>query len=52
MSWDNLSEQSKSYVDRYIRGTKITREEALQEKIVQEVIKEYETGTKERTMFV
>ena len=52
MNWDKLSERSKAYVERYIRGSTKTKEEALQEKIVQEVIKEYEQGTKERLVFV
>lgn len=51
MSWDSLSEQSKAYVDRYIRNKDKTREQALQEKIVQETINEYEKGTKERLVF-
>lgn len=51
MSWNELSEQSQSYVDRYIRTSDKTREQALQEKIVQETINEYETGTKERLVF-
>jgi len=52
MRWDELSEQSKAYIDRYIRNTSKTREEALQEKIVQEVVCEYETGKRERLVFV
>ena len=44
MNWNNLSEKSKSYVDRYIRNKNKTREQALQEKLVQEVVKEYEKG--------
>lgn len=51
MNWNNLSERSKAYVDRYIRGSTKTREQALEEKIVQEVISEYETGTNERLVF-
>lgn len=51
MSWENLSERSKAYVDRYIRNSTKTREEALEEKLVQEVINEYENGTKERMVF-
>lgn len=51
MSWDNLSERSKEYVDRYIRNSTKTREEALEEKLVQEVINEYENGIRERTVF-
>lgn len=51
MSWDNLSERSKAYIDRYIRGSTKTKEQALEERIVQEVINEYENGTKERMVF-
>lgn len=51
MNWNNLSERSKAYVDRYIRNSTKTREEALEEKLVQEVINEYENGTKERMVF-
>ena len=52
MNWNNLSEQSKNYIDRYIRGKGKTREQAMQEKIVQEVVYEYERGTKERLVFI
>jgi len=52
MSWDNLSERSKAYVERYIRCSTKTREQALQEKMVQEIINEYENGTNERMVFV
>ena len=52
MNWNSLSEQSQSYVNRYIRTSGKTREQALQEKLVQEVINEYEKGTKERLVFV
>ena len=51
MSWNNLSERSKEYVDRYIRCSTKTREQALEEKLVQEVIYEYEYGNKDRTIF-
>ena len=51
MGWDNLSKQSQDYIDRYIRNKDKTREQALQEKIVQETINEYEKGTKERLVF-
>lgn len=47
MNWDNLSDQSKAYVDRYIYNKPKTREQALQEKIVQETINEYERGNVE-----
>jgi len=52
MKWEGLTKQSQAYVDRYIRTSDKTREQALQEKIVQETINEYETGTKERMIFV
>lgn len=52
MNWNNLSEQSKNYIDRYIRCKGKTREQAMQEKLVQEVINEYEKGTKERLIYV
>lgn len=52
MNWNNLSERSKAYIDRYIQNSNKTREQALEEKIVQEVINEYENGTKERMVFV
>lgn len=48
MNWDNLSEQSKDYIDRYIRTSTKTREQVMEEKIVQEIISEYETGTKRK----
>lgn len=51
MSWNNLSERSREYIERYIRNTNKTREQALEEKLVQEVIHEYEYGNKERTIF-
>lgn len=51
MSWNNLSERSKEYVDRYIRNTNKTREQAMQEKMVQLIIEEYEYGNKERIVF-
>ncbi len=41
-NWDSLSEESKAYVDRYIRTTSKTREEALKENIVQAAVTEYE----------
>ena len=52
MSWNELSDQSKAYVERYIRCSTKTREQAIQEKLVLEVINEYEKGTKERLVFV
>ena len=51
MKWNDLSEESQSYVNRYIRSSGKTREQALREKIVQETINEYEKGTKERLVF-
>lgn len=51
MNWNNLSERSKAYVDRYIRNSTKTREQALEEKLVQEVINEYENGSRERMVF-
>jgi hypothetical protein len=51
MSWNNLSERSREYVERYIRNTSKTREQALEEKLVQEVIYEYEYGNKNRMIF-
>ena len=43
MNWDNLSERSKDYINRYIRNKNKTREQALQEKMVQEIINQYES---------
>jgi hypothetical protein len=51
MNWNSLSEESQKYVDRYIRTTGKTREQALREKVVQEAINEYENGKKERLVF-
>ena len=51
MKYEELSTESQNYINRYIRTSGKTKEEALQEKIVQEVIREYETGVKERTVF-
>jgi hypothetical protein len=47
MNWNNLSQESKDYIDRYIRNKNKTREQALQEKIIQGIISEYERETKE-----
>ena len=44
MKFDNLCKEAQDYVLRYIRGTPKTKEEALQEKLVQEVCKAYESG--------
>jgi hypothetical protein len=52
MDWSSLSSESQAYINRYIRTTGKTKEQALQEKVVQEVINEYENGTKERVVFV
>lgn len=51
MNWENLSDRSKEYVDRYIRNKPLTREQALQERMTQEIIREYERGTNERLVF-
>lgn len=50
--WNDLSEESRAYVDRYIRTNGKTRSQALGEKVVQEAIEEYENGKKERLMLV
>jgi hypothetical protein len=44
MRYEDLSKDSQSYIDRCIRNTTKTREQAMQEALVQEVIKEYEGG--------
>ena len=44
MSFDNLCKEAQDYVLRYIRGTPKTKEEALQEDIVQTVCRAYENG--------
>ena len=51
MCWNDLSKESQDYIDRYIRVTTKTREQAMQEKLVQLVIAEYEHGNKSRTVF-
>lgn len=51
MIYDQLCEESKNYVDRYIRTSTKTRDQALMEKIVQNVIDEYEHGNKNRLIF-
>jgi hypothetical protein len=51
MSYEQLSKRSKEYIDKYIRNTTKTREQALEEKLVQEVIYEYEYGNKNRMIF-
>lgn len=52
MSWNQLSKESQDYINRYIRTSSKTREEALQEKVVQEVVYEYEHGSKNRLIFI
>ena len=52
MEWNSLSSESQAYINRYIRTTGKTIEQALKEKVIQEVINEYEHGTKERVVFV
>lgn len=52
MSWNQLSKESQDYIDRYIRSTTKTREEAMGESIVRSVIDEYEHGNKNRTIFI
>jgi len=44
MRYEDLSKDSQSYIDRYIRTSGKTREQVMQEALVQEVIKEYEGG--------
>lgn len=44
MKYDDLSADSKEYIDRYIRTSGKTREQALEEALVQGVIREYESG--------
>lgn len=44
MEYERLSEDSKRYIDRYIRCSDKTREQAMQEALVQAVIREYEEG--------
>lgn len=51
MSWNQLSKESQDYIDRYIRTSSKTREQAMSEKVVQLVIEEYEHGNKNRLIF-
>lgn len=44
MNYERLSTNSKNYIERYCKTYGITREEAMQEELVQLVIKEYEEG--------
>ena len=52
MCWNDLSKESQDYIDRYIRTTTKTREQAMNEKLVQLVIAEYLYGNKTRVVFV
>ena len=51
MSWEQLSKESKDYVERYIRNKDMSREQALENRTIQLVIAEYEHGSKERLIF-
>lgn len=51
MMYEQLSKESKDYIDRYIRTSCKTREQAMNEKIVQCIIDEYEHGDKNRLIF-
>lgn len=51
MRYEQLNKESKNYIDRYTRNTSKTIEQAMNEKIVQCVIEEYEHGNKNRTIF-
>jgi len=42
--FDSLSQDSKDYVDRYIRTTTLTREDALKLQVIRDVVDEYETA--------
>ena len=44
MDYDKLSQDSKAYIDRYIRCSGKTREQAMQEELVRLVVREYEDG--------
>ena len=52
LNWDDLPQESKDYVDRCRRNTDKTREQVLEEKLVQYVIEEQINGIKERVVFV
>ena len=52
MKWNDLSKEAQDYVDRYIRNKPMTREQALENYLIQAVINEYKNGTKERLVFV
>ena len=50
-AYEQLSQESKDYIARYIRTLDKTKEQAMEEKLVQLVIAEYEHGNKTRTVF-
>ena len=50
-AYEQLSQESKDYITRYIRTLDKTKEQAMEEKLVQLVIAEYENGNKSRTVF-
>lgn len=52
LNWEDLPQESKDYVDRCLRNTDKTREQMLENKLVQYVIEEQIHGTKERTVFI
>lgn len=43
MRYEELSKRSRDYIDRYIRCSNKTREDALKEAIVKEVVNHYES---------
>ena len=51
MMYEQLNKDSKDYIDRYSRTTGKTKEQVMQEKIVQYIIDEYEHGNKNRIVF-
>lgn len=52
LNWDDLPQESKDYVDRCRRNSNRTREQELENKLVQCVIEEQINGTKERLIFI
>lgn len=52
LTWDDLPQESKDYVDRCRRNTNRTREQELELKLVQCVIEEQMYGAKERLIFI
>lgn len=44
MRYEKLSQESRDYIGRYIRGTSKTPQDALKELLIIEIIKEYEYG--------